>query len=93
MRNLGYKVTVADADLEREEGGKTYTLTLEAEADESTSTPKVSLNVTDTESKLTSVYYGWVADADTTTADTAWERQNSTYNDITLSDQIISISS
>ena len=87
MRNLGYKVTVADADLEGEEGGKTYTLTLEAEADESTSTPKVSLNVTDTESKLTSVYYGWVADADTTTADTAWEKTDSTYNDITLSDQ------
>ena len=82
-----YKVTVADTDLSEESGNKTYTLTLEAEADEATSAPKISLNVTDTDNKLTAVHYGWVADADTTTAGTAWEKTESTYNDITLSDQ------
>ncbi len=82
-----YKVTVADGDLSGGENNKTYTLTLVAEADETTSAPKVSLNVTDTDNKLTAVHYGWVADAGATTADTAWEKTDSTYNDITLSEQ------
>ena len=79
-----YKVTVAD--LEGEENSKTYTLTLVAEADETTSASKVSLNVTDTDNKLTAVHYGLAADENSTTADTEWTNTEGTYADITVSD-------
>ena len=81
-----YKVTVADGDLSGEANSKTYTLTLVAEADETTSASKVSLNVTDTDNKLTAVHYGLAADENSTTADTEWTNTEGTYADITVSD-------